>query len=87
VIVPGLIAYRFSRQPLVPTFLIIVAAASAVAAIVLTGIVTGAIPDSDAPGLDAHAVLKLAIALVLLIPGTVIAAGRYRRGLSESASP
>lgn len=87
VIVPGLIAYRFSRQPLVPTFLIIVAAAAAVAAIVLTGIVTGAIPDSDAPGLDAHAALKLAVALALLIPGTAIAVRRYRRGLSESASP
>jgi hypothetical protein len=87
VIVPGLIAYRFTRQPVIPTLQIVVAASAAVAAIVLVGIVTGAIPDSDAPGLDSYAGLKLAVALALVIPGTVVAICRYRRGLSESASP
>jgi hypothetical protein len=87
VIVPGLIAYRFDRQPFVPTLLIVVSAAAMVAAIVLVGIVTGAIPDSDAPGLDADAGIKLAVAVVLVMPGLVVAIRRYRRGLSESAAP
>jgi hypothetical protein len=86
VIVPGLIAYRFDRQPFVSTLMIIVSAAALVASIVLIGVVTGAIPDSDAPGLDADAGIKLAIALVLVVPGMVVAIRRYRRGLSESAS-
>jgi hypothetical protein len=87
VIVPGLIAYRFNRQPFWPTLLIIVSAAALVAAVVLLGIVTEAIPDSDAPGLDANAGIKLAVAVVLVIPGLVVAIRRYRRGLSESAAP
>jgi poly-gamma-glutamate biosynthesis protein PgsC/CapC len=87
VIVPGLIAFRFNRQPFVPTLLILVSAAALVAVVVLTGIVTGAIPDSDAPGLDADAGIKLAIAVALVVPGMVVAIRRYRRGLSESAAP
>ena len=87
VIVPGLIAYRFTRQPVVPTLLIVMSAAALVAAIVMLGIVTNAIPGSDAPGLDAHAWLKLALAIVLVVPGMVVAIRRYRRGLSESATP
>jgi hypothetical protein len=65
----------------------VVSAAALVAAIVMAGIVTGAIPDSDAPGLDENAGIKLVVALILTVPGVIVAIRRYRRGLSESASP
>jgi gamma-polyglutamate biosynthesis protein CapC len=84
VIVPGTIAYRFAHQPLVPTFLVVVSASAVVAAIVLAGIASAAIPDGDAPGLAANASAKLAVALALIVPGTIVAIRRYRGGLSES---
>jgi hypothetical protein len=86
VIVPGLLAYRFMLQPWRPTLLIVISAAAVVASILLFGITVGAVPDSDAPGLDAHVGIKLAVALALAVPGTVVAIRRYRRGLSESGS-
>jgi gamma-polyglutamate biosynthesis protein CapC len=84
VLVPGVLAYRFTTQPWVPTLLVVISAASAVAVVLLAGVVSGLVPDADTPGHVEDAGIMLAIAIVLTVPGTMVAVGRYRRGLAES---
>ena len=76
VIVPGILAFRFMRQPWLPTLLLVISATAVVAFVLFAGVAAGMVPAGDAPGLTDDIGLKLALALILVIPGTVTAVRR-----------